>query len=65
MAAKIACVAKNAHRQLTFGWDAIEVICLAEILKEQQVLEGICTFGKPSMTPTVSVYNAWTNNSKT
>lgn len=49
-AMKVACAAQKEDRQLSIGFEANEVMCLAEILKEQQDLHSICTFGKPSMT---------------
>ena len=47
MAMRVACAAHSAGKKLSVGFEANEIMCLAEILKQQQPdLRNILTKGK-------------------
>lgn len=52
MAMRVACAAHSADKKLSIGFEANEIMCLAEILKQQQQgFREIFVDGKTSMTP--------------
>ncbi len=49
MAMRIACAAKKEDKQLTIAFEASEVMCLAELLKQRQNLQSISVYGETSL----------------
>ena len=50
MAMRIACAAHKADRGLSIGFEASEIMCLAESLKQEQNLRKITVFGEAMLT---------------
>ncbi len=49
MAMRIACAAKKEGKKLTIAFEASEVMCLAELLKQKQNLRSISVNGETSL----------------
>ena len=49
MAMRLACAAKTQDKKLTIAFEASEVMCLAELLKQKQNLRSISVYGETSL----------------
>ncbi len=49
MAMRIACAAKKEDKKLTIAFEASEVMCLAELLKQKQNLRSISVYGETNL----------------
>lgn len=49
MTMRIACAAKKEDKKLTIAFEASEVMCLAELLKQKQNLRSISVYGETNL----------------
>lgn len=52
IALRIACAAKKEDKKLTIAFEASEVMCLAELLKQKQNLRSISVYDETSLCGT-------------